>query len=136
MANAFVFFFQAEDGIRDDLVTGVQTCALPISRFMSSMNLVAQTFQYRCEPVRKILIQLNFHRMCGAAGTGRSSSAEAAANTIAARTSSTVQLGKSVRMSSTQSPLGKLDRTVPSVTRVPLNTGSPPQVALSRTMRS
>src|SRR5438552_15734967 len=27
----FCFFFQAEDGIRDDLVTGVQTCALPIS---------------------------------------------------------------------------------------------------------
>src|SRR5258708_14563137 len=31
------FFFQAEDGIRDDLVTGVQTCALPIwSSLMSS----------------------------------------------------------------------------------------------------
>src|SRR5258708_27333085 len=29
--NSLVFFFQAEDGIRDDLVTGVQTCALPIS---------------------------------------------------------------------------------------------------------
>src|SRR5207247_8503939 len=26
------FFFQAEDGIRDPLVTGVQTCALPISK--------------------------------------------------------------------------------------------------------
>src|SRR5690606_39874918 len=26
----FVFFFQAEDGIRDFHVTGVQTCALPI----------------------------------------------------------------------------------------------------------
>src|SRR2546427_6872187 len=26
----FVFFFQAEDGIRDLTVTGVQTCALPI----------------------------------------------------------------------------------------------------------
>src|SRR5207247_5449649 len=26
----FYFFFQAEDGIRDPLVTGVQTCALPI----------------------------------------------------------------------------------------------------------
>src|SRR5437868_8305542 len=26
------FFFQAEDGIRDRNVTGVQTCALPISR--------------------------------------------------------------------------------------------------------
>ena len=25
-----IFFFQAEDGIRDRLVTGVQTCALPI----------------------------------------------------------------------------------------------------------
>src|SRR5258708_33755823 len=31
MAFRFFFFFQAEDGIRDDLVTGVQTCALPIS---------------------------------------------------------------------------------------------------------
>src|SRR5256885_9581980 len=27
----FIFFFQAEDGIRDYKVTGVQTCALPIS---------------------------------------------------------------------------------------------------------
>src|SRR5206468_9546753 len=27
----FSFFFQAEDGIRDLIVTGVQTCALPIS---------------------------------------------------------------------------------------------------------
>src|SRR5207248_8761541 len=27
----FIFFFQAEDGIRDRTVTGVQTCALPIS---------------------------------------------------------------------------------------------------------
>src|SRR5258708_20808290 len=29
-ASRYFFFFQAEDGIRDDLVTGVQTCALPI----------------------------------------------------------------------------------------------------------
>src|SRR5215216_1031776 len=29
--NPILFFFQAEDGIRDDLVTGVQTCGLPIS---------------------------------------------------------------------------------------------------------
>ena len=27
-----IFFFQAEDGIRDTSVTGVQTCALPISQ--------------------------------------------------------------------------------------------------------
>ena len=31
VGRLFFFFFQAEDGIRDDLVTGVQTCALPIS---------------------------------------------------------------------------------------------------------
>src|SRR5205809_4025926 len=29
--SSFFFFFQAEDGIRDVAVTGVQTCALPIS---------------------------------------------------------------------------------------------------------
>src|SRR2546426_4198851 len=31
MVSLFFFFFQAEDGIRDYKVTGVQTCALPIS---------------------------------------------------------------------------------------------------------
>src|SRR5258706_423725 len=31
VAGSFPFFFQAEDGIRDWSVTGVQTCALPIS---------------------------------------------------------------------------------------------------------
>src|SRR5271167_2266165 len=30
MITGFFFFFQAEDGIRDRNVTGVQTCALPI----------------------------------------------------------------------------------------------------------
>src|SRR5690349_24161342 len=30
--SSLFFFFQAEDGIRDLYVTGVQTCALPISR--------------------------------------------------------------------------------------------------------
>src|SRR2546430_16879892 len=31
MMVCYFFFFQAEDGIRDLTVTGVQTCALPIS---------------------------------------------------------------------------------------------------------
>src|SRR5437870_11077918 len=31
VSNLRIFFFQAEDGIRDGHVTGVQTCALPIS---------------------------------------------------------------------------------------------------------
>src|SRR5258708_10604689 len=35
----FFFFFQAEDGIRDDLVTGVQTCALPIFQADTAKSL-------------------------------------------------------------------------------------------------
>src|SRR5207245_4559739 len=37
-----LFFFQAEDGIRDATVTGVQTCALPIS--ICPAAAVGQTF--------------------------------------------------------------------------------------------
>src|SRR2546425_1437803 len=37
----FFFFFQAEDGIRDKLVTGVQTCALPIWIF-HSLSILAK----------------------------------------------------------------------------------------------
>src|SRR5438552_5608102 len=39
----FFFFFQAEDGIRDDLVTGVQTCALPISARRASAAICASS---------------------------------------------------------------------------------------------
>src|SRR5687768_18032168 len=35
------FFFQAEDGIRDVAVTGVQTCALPISDAVEADHLLA-----------------------------------------------------------------------------------------------
>src|SRR5206468_8969743 len=37
----FIFFFQAEDGIRDLIVTGVQTCALPICLCAGLAGLVA-----------------------------------------------------------------------------------------------
>src|SRR2546421_8818940 len=39
-----IFFFQAEDGIRDLIVTGVQTCALPIytSELQSRSDLVCR----------------------------------------------------------------------------------------------
>src|SRR2546425_9117122 len=46
----FFFFFQAEDGIRDKLVTGVQTCALPIS-FCATCDrsrLTADGVWYHC----------------------------------------------------------------------------------------
>src|SRR2546430_9347379 len=41
------FFFQAEDGIRDLTVTGVQTCALPI---FASSSLVS--LRRICQPIR------------------------------------------------------------------------------------
>src|SRR5699024_11315093 len=37
------FFFQAEDGIRDRNVTGVQTCALPILRIYMTPRITVQT---------------------------------------------------------------------------------------------
>src|SRR3712207_8716381 len=37
----FFFFFQAEDGIRDIGVTGVQTCALPILHVFGSASVEA-----------------------------------------------------------------------------------------------
>ena len=45
----FYFFFQAEDGIRDTSVTGVQTCALPICSIGSQLlfgwlDLISGTF--------------------------------------------------------------------------------------------
>src|SRR5260370_35642684 len=36
------FFFQAEDGIRDSSVTGVQTCALPIYRCALAAHLLTE----------------------------------------------------------------------------------------------
>src|SRR5258708_14812850 len=41
------FFFQAEAGIRDDLVTGVQTCALPIYMPRDAGDWNADTIQQR-----------------------------------------------------------------------------------------
>src|SRR6266853_3009479 len=39
----FFFFFQAEDGIRDLTVTGVQTCALPILNVVDHLRLRQHT---------------------------------------------------------------------------------------------
>src|SRR5437764_13983745 len=40
------FFFQAEDGIRDTSVTGVQTCALPISRVQTTIGIADEGITY------------------------------------------------------------------------------------------
>src|SRR5690625_974027 len=41
LIDFFIFFFQAEDGIRDGHVTGVQTCALPILIVLDT-NVIAE----------------------------------------------------------------------------------------------
>src|SRR5699024_11802219 len=53
--NVLSFFFQAEDGIRDRNVTGVQTCALPI--FLSVTN---QFFNL----LNNIVILVTYQKLC------------------------------------------------------------------------
>src|SRR2546429_7114549 len=50
------FFFQAEDGIRDVAVTGVQTCALPIYRSLMSLSYRLGIFYRRVtsNPARSV----------------------------------------------------------------------------------
>src|SRR5260370_29459667 len=50
----FFFFFQAEDGIRDSSVTGVQTCALPIST-ENQGHLAARTAEYAQDKMEQLL---------------------------------------------------------------------------------
>src|SRR2546429_5804030 len=45
-AGSCIFFFQAEDGIRDVAVTGVQTCALPISCDKSRRKFLAKSKEW------------------------------------------------------------------------------------------
>src|SRR5689334_23391182 len=76
---AFFFFFQAEDGIRDGTVTGVQTCALPIYAFRpnttagrrvemhpaideSPAGVVGQCAGLACAPADRSGEQIGFHQ--------------------------------------------------------------------------
>src|SRR6266513_1787036 len=52
----FFFFFQAEDGIRDRNVTGVQTCALPIFPLSELWGMSETTGAGTCNPPEKIKI--------------------------------------------------------------------------------
>src|SRR2546422_4903543 len=53
----FFFFFQAEDGIRDVAVTGVQTCALPISRPLERHRYSYTEDKSGCKAMGRNLIQ-------------------------------------------------------------------------------
>ena len=49
------FFFQAEDGIRDYKVTGVQTCALPILEYFCCSTRMLQTGRLIQESLQRLL---------------------------------------------------------------------------------
>src|SRR5205807_7499180 len=59
----FFFFFQAEDGIRDYKVTGVQTCALPISEPDDDALIGARDFGFRGHV--RLDRTLRIHRLAG-----------------------------------------------------------------------
>src|SRR5258708_14385935 len=66
------FFFQAEDGIRDDLVTGVQTCALPISPFPRRLQLsIAYPTTSSCCLLPGAVRELDAHAPFGAIANAR-----------------------------------------------------------------
>ena len=56
----YFFFFQAEDGIRDYKVTGVQTCALPISFSSQTENHYNHPFLNRDPLEPSVPKQKNF----------------------------------------------------------------------------
>src|SRR5256886_2201230 len=66
--SCFFFFFQAEDGIRDLTVTGVQTCALPISRLAVRHYLDA--YGGRLKAIPSGTIRAFFHDSFEYTGTG------------------------------------------------------------------
>src|SRR5689334_4833140 len=51
----FFFFFQAEDGIRDGTVTGVQTCALPIYEKMNGTGYPKRLTRAQMSPVARMM---------------------------------------------------------------------------------
>src|SRR5437762_11631610 len=69
------FFFQAEDGIRDTSVTGVQTCALPIcrarlprrrDRSMADMRTIATAWESRATETNNYTAAAAGHALGGA----------------------------------------------------------------------
>src|SRR2546430_13637217 len=89
----FVFFFQAEDGIRDLTVTGVQTCALPIfPRSLSGKSLALVDLS---RPVRSLTVAALLH--CAGSLGARSYETGNRAATVRERRSEERRVGKECR---------------------------------------
>jgi hypothetical protein len=99
------------------------------------VNIVAMVLKKEWATTSRAgLVQLDLHVTAGVACSGRSSSAETAAKATTARTASRLSVGKSSNSSSVSMPSARLASTVRTVTRVPVTTGSPPQIEGSRVM--
>ena len=61
--HLYNFFFQAEDGIRDWSVTGVQTCALPISLTKEELVNLAPHIQEKVNSLEKIKQEISRMKM-------------------------------------------------------------------------
>src|SRR6266516_5474242 len=61
----FFFFFQAEDGIRDRTVTGVQTCALPIFFFATTVQAGSRAMLDNAPLIRKTRFPRSEERRVG-----------------------------------------------------------------------
>src|SRR5260221_1724796 len=68
--NPLIFFFQAEDGIRDHCVTGVQTCAL-VCRLVLGSEEHTSELQSHSDLVCRLLLgkknkkyEIQLHRVC------------------------------------------------------------------------
>src|SRR5256885_14496250 len=94
------FFFQAEDGIRDYKVTGVQTCALPIFATLAPgvftrAGLPADVYY---EAVSAIIALILLGRLLEARAKGRTSQAIRRLASLRARTAHVVRDGKETEL--------------------------------------
>src|SRR5256885_2604079 len=70
--SMFFFFFQAEDGIRDYKVTGVQTCALPILTRQALEN-AGFLFCFYCSQFETLMVALSCRFRLAVGGRNASS---------------------------------------------------------------
>ena len=91
---------EAAGGLRGLPYVGV--VATGQSLLTNGVDVVAEGLQFGDETLGQVLVELDVHRLTGDSATGKSSCAEVAANAIAARTSSSVNVGKSARISAVE----------------------------------
>src|SRR3989441_1300830 len=123
------FFFQAEDGIRDKLVTGVQTCALPISIFATTGSVIMNVVKIGAQFERpNQMIEITIHtktdvafRMARASWTSpraRRETNAASPMTIAAATAPP----KPTRMRASEAPVCLQTSPEPTISAKPRTT--------------